>query len=219
MKKVCYVLLLLLLLTGCSRLGTDIEENIDVLLADESDLSNVYFEGYSYYVPNGLMFLAKNDYNSKFRDSYNNEYYMYVDVISYYNKTKDKYKMDKSLYLSRLLNYDDKTGILNIEEVDGGYFVELFYNYSKVEVYSKKNTLNDVIINALYLLKTVDYNDKVLDSLVGDNILNYQGESYNIFDNNIDKDNFIDYVEEYDTYEDVDGILPDSDNVDIEEDN
>ena len=87
MKKLIVLLsILVLLVSGCSinQLDNNITTNIDTILSEKVNVYNVNFEGYKYYVPKGLKFVTKNDYNALFRDKYNNKYYLYVDIISYY---------------------------------------------------------------------------------------------------------------------------------------
>ncbi len=202
MKKIVVLLFsLIILVSGCSIRSlsdSSINSNIDKILSDNSKLYNVNFEGYKYYVPRGLKFLKKNEYNALLEDKNNNKYYFYVDVISYYHKTKLKYKVDKKAYYSRKLNYNKKKGYIEINKVGKKYFVECVFNYSKVEVLVSKKDLVTAVNNLCYLVKSVKYNDKVLDSLVGENVLSYKEEDYNIFNSKSDDGDFLDYVKEYD---------------------
>jgi hypothetical protein len=200
MKKIVGLLFIsVLLITGCSirRLDNNISDNIKTILSDKTNLYNVHFEGYKYYVPRGLKFLEKEDYNALFRDQLNTKYYLYVDAISYYHKITDVYKINKSAYYSKKLNYS-KTGYIEINKVGKKYFVEIMYNYGKIEAYTTKSDLIKTVDNSLYILKSIKYNDKVLDSIVGTNVLNYKESSYNIFQTESSKDTFLDYVKEYD---------------------
>ena len=61
-----------------------------------------------------------------------------------------------------------------------------------------KRDLVTAVNNLCYLVKSVKYNDKVLDSLVGENVLSYKEEDYNIFNSKSDDSDFLDYVKEYD---------------------
>ena len=184
MKKLIVLLsILVLLVSGCSinQLDNNITTNIDTILSEKVNVYNVNFEGYKYYVPKGLKFVTKNDYNALFRDKYNNKYYLYVDAISYYHKSKNKYVINKDAYYSEKLDYNNKTGYVEINEVDGKYFVEFVFNYSKIEVYTDKKYLSSVINNICYVLRSVKFNDKVLESLIGENVLSYKEETFNIF--------------------------------------
>ena len=90
MKKLIVLLsIILVATTGCSikKLdNSDIGKNIKTLLSEKVNLHNVYFDGYKYYVPKGLKFVNKEEYNALLTDRKENKYYLYVDVISYYHK-------------------------------------------------------------------------------------------------------------------------------------
>lgn len=206
MKKLIVLLsIMVFLVTGCSinvLSSSDISKNMEMILSDTTKLYNVNFEGYKYYIPKGLKFVEKNDYNAIMNDRFGNKYYLYVDVISYYHKIKNSYKENPQAYYSRKLNYNKKTGYIEINEVNNKYFIECVFNYSKIEVYVEKKHLVDVVNNICYILKSIKYNDKILESLIGENVLNYKEETFNIFNSKSSKDDFLDYVKEYDNEKD-----------------
>ena len=160
---------------------------------------NVNYDGYKYYLPKGISFVSKDDYNAVLKDGNNNRYYLYVDVIAYYNKVKNTYEENYDLYLSKKLKFNNKTGYIQIEEIDSKYFIQYVYNYVKLESYVSKEDLNDVIINQSYILRSVKYNDKVLESIVGDNVLDYKEVEYNLFKADSNKESFLDVVEREET--------------------
>ena len=47
-----------------------------------------------------------------------------------------------------------------------------------------------------YIIRSVKFNDSVLESLVGDNILSYKEENYSLFDKK-SSETFLDLVEKY----------------------
>lgn len=186
MKKVIVLLsIVLLLMTGCSikKLDDkDFESNMNVLLSEKVSNSNVNFEGYKYYVPEGLKFVNKEEYNAIFKDRFNNKYYLYVDVISYYHKIENTYKINQDAYYSKVIDYNDKTGYLEIIESGSKYYVEFMFNYAKIEVLVDKDQLVNAMNNICYVLRSIKFNDKVLESLVGDNVLSYTEENFTLFD-------------------------------------
>ena len=201
MKKLLVLLSILTLLTGCTitKINKDsIDKVIDSVMKKDSKLKNVHFEGYSYYVPRGIRFVDKKEYNAILKDEYNNNYYLYVDVISYYHKVKEKYKVNKKAYYSNEVKTKNKFGYVEIKEDKTGYLVEAMYNYAKIEAYVEKDSLNDAMTNISMILSSMKYNDKVLSSTVGENILSYKEESYNIFKTKEKTSDFLDYVKEYD---------------------
>lgn len=217
MKKLLVLLSILTLLTGCTitKINKDsIDKVIDSVMKKDSKLKNVHFEGYSYYVPRGIRFVDKKEYNAILKDEYNNNYYLYVDVISYYHKVKEKYKVNKKAYYSNDVKTKNKFGYVEIKEDKTGYLVEAMYNYAKIEAYVEKDSLNDAMTNISMILSSMKYNDKVLSSTVGENILSYKEESYNIFKTKEKTSDFLDYVKEYDNY---DQEKKDEDNLKIDE--
>lgn len=217
MKKLLVLLSILTLLTGCTvtKINKDsIDKVIDSVMKKDSKLKNVHFEGYSYYVPRGIRFVDKKEYNAILKDEYNNNYYLYVDVISYYHKVKEKYKVNKKAYYSKEVKTKNKFGYVEIKEDKTGYLVEVMYNYAKIEAYVEKDSLNDAMTNISMILSSMKYNDKVLSSTVGENILSYKEESYNIFKTKEKTSDFLDYVKEYDNY---DQEKKDEDNLKIDE--
>ena len=172
-------------MTGCSikKLDDkDFESNMNVLLSEKVSNSNVNFEGYKYYVPEGLKFVNKEEYNAIFKDRFNNKYYLYVDVISYYHKIENTYKINQDAYYSKVIDYNDKTGYLEIIESGSKYYVEFMFNYAKIEVLVDKDQLVTAMNNMCYILRSIKFNDKVLESLVGDNVLSYTEENFTLFD-------------------------------------
>lgn len=217
MKKLLVLLSILTLLTGCTvtKINKDsIDKVIDSVMKKDSKLKNVHFEGYSYYVPRGIRFVDKKEYNAILKDEYNNNYYLYVDVISYYHKVKEKYKVNKKAYYSKEVKTKNKFGYVEIKEDKTGYLVEAMYNYAKIEAYVEKDSLNDAMTNISMILSSMKYNDKVLSSTVEENILSYKEESYNIFKTKEKTSDFLDYVKEYDNY---DQEKKDEDNLKIDE--
>lgn len=204
MKKVIVLLsvVLLSITTGCSMKKLDnenIDKNISMLLSEKVDVTNVNFEGYNYYVPAGLKFLTKEDYNAVFKDRFENKYYLYVDVIGYYHKIEKDYKFEKDAYHSRKLNYNKKNGYIEINKVDDKYYVEYVFNYGRMQALVEKQYLVNVVNNMSYILRSIEYNDEILDSLVGENILSYAEETFSLFETEASQDDFLDVVEKYDS--------------------
>ena len=203
MKRLMILLsLLLLFVTGCSvnKLDkVDISRNIDDLLSKNVKLYNVYYEGYKYYLPKGVGFLSKEDYNAILIDRSSNKYYLYVDAIGYFHKIENDYQENSESYYSKKLEYNKKTGYLQIDEVDSKYFIEFVFHYAKIEAYVEKDDLVDVITNMCSILRTVKFNDTILESLIGENALDYKEEEYTLFKSDSSKENFLDVVKKEET--------------------
>ena len=220
MKKIILLLLICVLLSGCSvsRIQLDsVDRIIDNVLLKDSDLKNASFNGYSYYIPNTLKIVSKTEYNTVLQDEFSNIYYVYSDVVSYYNKVENNYKEDSKAYYSKKIvnKKSKKDGYVEINEIKDNYFVEAVYNYGKIEVYTKKKFLNSVVTNISQVLSSLNYNDKILSTLVGENVLDYKEESFNIFTTKKSTSNYLDYIEQYDKASDGNSNLPDDYQIDI----
>lgn len=219
MKKLIILLSLsCLFITGCSvrKLNSDnIDQIVDSVLVSNKKLKHEEFNGYSYYCPKGLKFLEKADYNAVLSDKYSNDYYLYIDVVSYYHDISNTYQEDKNAYYSRKIK-GKKNGYLEINEVNDKYFIEAVYNYSKIEVFCDKKVMSEVLINVLSLISSVEYNDKVLETTIGENVLNYEEESFNIFTTKKSDSNYLDYVEKYDKIYSSDSKIKDEDHIDLD---
>ncbi len=199
MKRLVVLLcVIMLLMTGCTVTtlsNVDIGSNIKTLLTEKTQFYNVYFEGYKYYVPKGLKILKKDDYNATFIDRYGNKYFLYVDAISYFHKVKNTYKENDKSHYSRKLSYNKKDGYIQIDkQEDGNFLVNFMFNYVKMEAYVPEDELLSVVNNMCYILRSVKFNKVILESLIGENALNYQEENFSLFDTNTSKESFLDEV-------------------------
>ena len=203
MKKIIVLLYIVLLsITGCSIRKLDdknIDKNIHILLSEKVDMTNVNFEGYNYYVPIGLKFLTKEDYNAVLKDRFGNKYYLYVNVIAYYHDIENTYEVNDESYYSKKLDYRKKTGFIEVNEVDGKYYIEYVFNYGRIQALIEKDDLVRVINNMSYILRSIEYNDEVLESLVGENILSYAEETFSLFETEATQEDFLDVVKKYDS--------------------
>ena len=109
------------------------------------------------------------------------------------NKEKETYTESSKAYYSSVLEYD-KSGYIQIDEIDNKYLIQYIYNYSKMEAYVSKDELVDTINNMSYILRSIKYNRKVINSLIGSNSLNYKEETYSLFNKKVDQEDFLDVV-------------------------
>ena len=204
MKRVLLTLLIVLLMTGCTitRIDKyDFPKIVSTILPLKVKDHNVIGKGYKYYAPKGVTRKSASEYNDILKFN-NNYYYLYVDVVSYYYKTDFDYKK-KDVYYSEELNYNGKKGYLEITKVKGKLFVEMMYNYAKIETYVSENELNDTMINLSYILSSIDFNDSLLKKIEDEGNYNSKEEVYNIFETKEKDGNFLEYIEEYDKYEET----------------
>ena len=203
MKRLVILLsMVMLFITGCSVTkldDTDIGKNMKTLLSQDNKLYNVHYSGYKYYLPKGISFVDKDDYNSVLSDSHGNKYYMFVDAISYYYKVENTYKVNSDSHYSKIINYNDKSGYIQIDEVKNKYFVQYVFNYVKIEAYVDKNELTSCINNMSYILRSVKFNRTIVESLVGENVSEYDEENFSLFKADVCSESFLDVVERTET--------------------
>lgn len=208
MKKLIVLLSIVVLTAGCSvyRLDdTNISKNIKILLSHKSNLHNVNYDGYKYYLPKGVSFVNKDSYNALLKDMNNNKYYMYVDVISYYHKRENDYEISEKSHYSQRIDFNNKTGYVQIDEIKNKYFIQFVYNYVKIEAFVSKKDLADSINNICCILRSVKFNDSVIDSLIGENALDYQEEDFSLFKADSSKESYMEVIkrnesDEYNKY-------------------
>ena len=203
MKKLIVLLSIsILFITGCSVIKIDKKDygsNIDNLMSRKVRMYNVFYEGYKYYLPKGLTFLEKDDYNAILKDGKNNRYYLYVDVISYYHDIENDYEENTESFYSKKLDYNKKSGFIQIDKIESRYYIQFVFHYAKMEAIVEEDDIVDVITNMCSVLRTVKYNDIVLESLVGENALDYKEEDYTLFKAKSGKESFLDVVKKEET--------------------
>ena len=146
------------------------------------------------------MGVVKSTYVNEILKNQNIKYYMYVDLVSYYNKKKSNYEINPSAFYSKDISYDNKPGFIEINSKNEKYLIEIMYNYAKIEVMVDKDMINETIANSLIILSSIKYNDDIINNLMGKNILNYREETFTIFDKEKNDSDFLEVIQEYDKY-------------------
>ena len=220
MKKLWITLLMsLCFISGCSivKVSTNsVGDIFDTILYVDNNLSNTYMEGYELYLPQGVKLVDKADFNLKIKDN-KNYYYLYIDTIAYHYKVENAFKENYNHFYSKKISHNGKIGYIDIVSDEDYYFVVLMYNYAKIESYVRKSDFNSVMMNMCSVLSSIKYNDNVINGYVGDNKTVLQEERFNIFDANIENDNFLKYESEYGTYKEQIDISKDNDVIDVDE--
>lgn len=213
LKKVLLIFICLFIFSGCkleSITDDNIEKNVDLILSKDIKYVNTDAVGYQYYLPNYMTVKDINGFNQEIYYK-GNTFYLYADVVSYYHKVNNKYKVDSNSFISKKINNKNKFGYLEVNKVKDKYYIEMMYNYAKIEGYVSKVDLVDSVSSIAYILKSVKYNNNVIETLLGDKKYDLsQNETYNIFKTKKNKEgNFLDYVNEYDKYkgEDVNSLI------------
>lgn len=209
MKKIIIPLLMIIALTGCSKINnktTNYADIINDIIGYENKKVNTSSYGYNYYLPIGVNVVYDGKLNKEFKVK-NNKLMLYVDVVSYFYKNALNYEFDSSnsYYYSKLNN-----GYILINEENNTYYLKIIYNYAKIESYVKKEDLVDVISYSTIILNSISYNDNLISNIIE------KGENYNNeITYEIDKPNnsgskFREYLQEYvqESQEETNDILP-----------
>ena len=184
MKKIIILIAVTFLFTGCMNLANkSYEEIINYALNNDNINLKSYSEnGYNYYLPEGLRIKEKHNYNVVFQNE-KNLYYMYIDVISYFNKRKEIYSKNETATTSIGIEKNEKFGYLEINlQKNKKYLVEIMYNYAKIEVIVDECDLKETVGLAMSILSSISYNDTILENMIGRDTLNYSEIEFNIFD-------------------------------------
>ena len=209
MKKIILIIIILVFTAGCTNINKlsydDIVNNITTI----STKDNIYRTGYSYYLPRGMKVADSTLYNEVIEDA-NSKYYLYVDVVSFYKKITKEYEINNNAIYSSKINYNDKFGYVEVNLLKNDkYLVEIMYNYAKIEVIVDKSNLNEAMLSIINILKSVEYNDSIIANLMGDDVLNFSEEEFNIFNTKGSESNYL--TVDKDASKEEDTKIPDPD--------
>ncbi len=182
-KKMILVFMLLFLITGCTvvRIDTNSIDNIvSVILSKDNKLYNRVGKGYKYYVPRSVLYIDTNELNDKLYSD-GNYYYLYIDAVSYFYKNKVEYTERDDVYYSKKIE-GNKEGYLEIVQESDKYKITFVYNYARIEALVDKKDINQVVLNASYILSTVKFNDNVIKLMLNEEYFTNKEEKYDKFD-------------------------------------
>lgn len=197
MKKLTILVVLLLITTGCTVVRIDtknIDNILNVVLSKDNSLYNRVGKGYKYYIPRGVSYIDTSDLNDKLYSN-GNYYYLYIDAVSYFNKIELDYSENKNAYYSKKIT-GEKEGYLEINELDGKYYIEFMYNYAKIETLVDKEDINDVVLNSSYILSTVKFNNDIIELMLEDDYFTNKEEKYDLFTPKKETESFLQYDDE-----------------------
>lgn len=217
MKKKYFVIILIMILfltCGCTKINNYSDEDLILQVLEQSKVkSNVALNGYKIYMPVGMILL--NDAKSNnILYSEGEKYYLYVDLLSYYNKSETKYSSNDTTntFLYKNIDYNGKKGYVSVLKKDEQYFLEVVYNYGKIEVLT--SNYRQAIVKAITVLNSIEYNNNIVESMVGTNILDYSEEEYTLKQpDGITHDSSLKYDGEY---VDTENELPDEDIIKVQ---
>ena len=195
MKKIVLLLMVTFFLCGCSYVNKSSYDAIIKNALSDTTISytNKTSQGYSYYLPIGLSVLKDNIGNIELKkDKYT--LYLYLDLISYYNKVEEEYTIQKEAFYSTKIENGDKFGYLEINFLQNKkYLIEIMYNYAKIEVIVDNRDINEMLSFAMALLSSISYNDTIIASMIGNDTLNASEIEFNIFETAKNESNLIQY--------------------------
>lgn len=200
MKKYLFIVVIVVTMfaTGCVKINdASIDTLVDETINSKYKLYNHINSGYKYYLPRNLKSTVTDEYNEIIKSKYY-DFYLYVDLVAYHNKKTSIYEEDNELFYSKLIDKDEKSGIINVKDIGNEYLIKIIYNYAKIEVKCEHKDLNEVVTESLVILSSITYIDDVIASNLNKNEFASAEEQVNIFDEASVETNYLDEVD--DTY-------------------
>ena len=200
MKKVSLLLIVLvmsILMTGCTAVRidtTNIDNIVNVVLSKDNVLYNHIGKGYKYYIPRGVTYIDTIEFNDKLYSD-GDYYYLYIDAISYYYQKDINHKKGNDSYYYKEIDINNKKGYIEITKLEDKYLIEFMYNYARIETKVEEEKINSVILNSSYILSTVKFNNNVIRIMLDEDYFKYKEEKFELFENNEEKENFLEYSE------------------------
>ena len=192
MKKIIPILLLVILLSGCSVVRIDtsnIDNIVNIVLSKNNKLHNQIGQGYKYYLPGGVTYISSDELNDILYCN-GKYYYLYMDAINYFYKTNTNYIENSEIYYSKKFDQNngfDYSGYLEIKKQGDLYNIEFFYNYAKIEAIVEEKDINNTVLNSAYILSTIKFNYNIVELMLNeDYFVNKTGkfENYDTNENN-----------------------------------
>lgn len=207
MHKKLILIICLLLLSGCKQI-TDNNNYIDKVYncLKKEKITNEVSLGYKYYIPKGVKKIKDFDYNQVFLvdDCY---LYLYVDIISFYHNKELKISNNDTAYYYETFGFDGKKGYIQILESDEEYYLNIIYNYSKIEGYIPKAKINKVITLSSIILNSIEYNHTVIEKVLKGDLGQFSEFTYEVDKPEGASSNFSQILEEYVQKEDEEEII------------
>ena len=196
MKKVFLLCIFIIFLTGCTSIKNSVlDVLVNEVVASNVNILNVNKSGYRYYLPKGFSLVSSDNYNEVIT---NHKYniYLYVDIVSYNNRTNFNYNINKKAYYSRNLGNKDKKGYIEINNYEKDkYLIEIMYNYAKIEVMVFQEDIKEIVTYVMSIISSITYNDNVIKNTLSSSRLDEFEESFNIFEI-VGSDNYLQFSEE-----------------------
>ena len=208
-KSFIFIAIMVLFLSGCTKITDNIDEVVNATIINSKLPANTVSTGYELYIPTGVKQVTDSNNNQKFKIR-NRYIYLYVDTISYYYKNMLNYKSVNDYdYYYKELKLDDKTGYVGIKKTnDNLYYVNIVYNYSKIEFYTEKEDLPVILANSLIIIKSIKFNDSLIKMELDSSVNDGRELKYELDSPKDTESTFSDYLQEYVPEEEVEIELP-----------
>ena len=194
-KKLLVILIGIIFLTGCTNILDYSCDDLALMLGKNVKNSNVYRNGYSFYVPNGLK-ITDASFNYAIIASSKYNYYVYFDLIAYSENKELVYEINPNIYYSKKINNNNILGYIEIKLLENNqYLIEIMYNYAKIEVMVDESQINKALINSINILNSIKYDKTVIDNLLKDDNLDFTEETFNMFKKVKKNTNILNYSE------------------------
>ena len=195
LKKILLILIIILGLSACTNLDNVNYDDILNNFSMQSKHTNTYRNGYKYYIPKGLI-LSDAGNNYAIISSLKTNYYAYFDLVSYNGKKEIAHEINKNAFYSKNINFEGKVGYVEINlRENNQYLIEIMYNYAKIEVMVDESEIKVALVNAINILNSVKYDDKIIEKLLENDDLTFSEEIFNMFEKEKKNSNILDYVE------------------------
>ena len=199
MKKILLPLLIMFFLTGCGKIENenyDYKEIVNKVLANNNHNVNTASIGYKYYIPIGVNLIYDNDFNKGFKIK-DTKFVLYVDIVSYYYKNSLNYVKDREDYYYSSNVNNGYILINEASEYDDYFYLEIVYNYAKIESYVKKEYLVDTIVYSTIILNSITYNDSLIMNFIEQGVSFGNEITYEIDKPDDSESKFSQYLQEY----------------------
>lgn len=210
-RKVILLIIMTLVISGCTRIDNNVDNVVSTTIMGDIDRVNTVSTGYELYIPMGVMQLVDNEYNQKLKikDTY---VYLYVDTVSYYYKNSLNYKVSNNYnYYYREIRNNNKVGYVGINKLDDGcFFVEIVYNYAKIEFYSDEDKMPFILANSLIIVNSVKYNDNLIKNELDSSTNDGREVAYELDKPDGSESTFSQYLQEFVENVESEVVLPDA---------
>jgi len=113
-----------------------------------------------------------------------------------------QYSIKSSEILANIFETINKFATCNNDNEKDQIYSELSENITNFELTLDNCSIdiNEAVANSLIILSSIEFNKDIIENMMGEDILNFNEEKFSIFDTNTKDSNFLEYIQEYDTY-------------------